>query len=187
MVYNQIIKTKNGHKSGEEKAMKQQWTLTYNDLMRLILALRSHIRETQAEGIPNCSSAEIEEDIAESNALAYRLKEIQDAFRKDKEDEDDITSPWMERDLALITIRPKPGDEPYTVMKWGEEWAVVDKENPVRPVGEHLYDHSTHAHRKKRELNKAARMATWPMDDYYRQLEEEKERDYNHDPYDGLS
>jgi hypothetical protein len=170
--------------------MKQQWTLTYNDLMRLIFALCSHVRETRTEGIPNCTPAEVEEDIAESDALAYRLKEIQDAFRKDKEDEDDITSPWMERDLALITIRPKSGDEPYMVMKWGEKWAVVDKENPVRPVGEHLYDHSTHAHRKKRELNKAARMATWPMDDYYRQLEEEKERTNNHeerlDPYEGL-
>lgn len=171
--------------------MKQQWTLSDSDLMRLIFALRSHMREIQKEGIPNCTPAEIEEDIAESNALAYRLKEIRDAFRKDKEDEDDITSPWMERDLALITIKPKSGDEPYTVMKWGEEkWAVVDKANPVRPVGEHLYDHSTHAHRKKRELNKAARMAAWPMDDYYRQLEEEKERTNKHeeqlDPYEGL-
>ncbi len=169
--------------------MKQQWALTYNDLMRLILALHSHVQETGTEGIPNCTPAEVEADIAESNALAYRLKEIQDAFRKDKED-DDITSPWMERDLALITIKPKPGDELYGVMRWGEKWAVVDKENPVRPVGEHLYDHSTHAHRKKRELNKAARMAKWPMDDYYSQLEEEKQHVYAHeeqnDPYDGL-
>lgn len=170
--------------------MKQQWTLTYNDLMRLILALHSHMRETRTEGIPNCTPSEVEADIAESDALACRLKEIQDAFRKDKENEDDITSPWMERDLALITIKPKPGDEPYTVMKWGEKWAVVDKEHPVRPVGEHLYDHSTHAHRKKRELNKAVRMAKWPMDDYYNQLEEEKQRAYAHeeqtDPYEGM-
>ena len=118
--------------------MKQQWTLTYNDFMRLILALHSHVRETRTEGIPDCTPAEVESDIAESDALAYRLKEIQDAFRKDKEDEDEITSPWMERDLALVTIKPKPGDEPYTAMRWGEKWAVVDKENPSRPVGEHL-------------------------------------------------
>jgi len=158
--------------------MKKQWSLTDSDLMRLIFALRSHMREIQKEGIPNCTPAEIEEDIAESSALAYRLKEIQDAFRKDVEDPEDPTSPWMPRDEVLLTVKPKPGDEPYGVMPWGEKWAVVDKENPVRPVGEHLYDHSTHAHRKKRELNKTARMAKWPMDDYYSRLEEEKEREF---------
>lgn len=160
---------------------KAQWTLTYNDLVRLVFALDSHMREIKAKGIPNCTPAEIEEDIAESNALAYRLKEIQDAFRKDKEDEDDITSPWMERDLALITLKPKPGDEIYGVVKWENQWAVVELSNPSRPVGEHLYTHATHAHRKKRELNKAARMAQWPMDDYYNQLEREKELAYDHE------
>jgi hypothetical protein len=147
--------------------MKKQWTLTDSDLMRLIYALRSHVRETQAQGIPNCTPTEIAQDIEESNALAYRLKEIRDAFRKDVEDEEDITSPWMERDLALVTIKPKPGDEIYTVIPVGDKWAVIEKANPGRPAGEHLYTQPTHAHRKKRELNKAARMATWPMDDYY--------------------
>lgn len=184
MVYNQVTETINGLIIGQKgKAMKQQWSLTYSDLMRLILALRSHMREVEAEGIPNCTKAEIEADIAESSALAYRLKAIQNAFRKDKEDEEEITSPWMERDLAVVSLAPKPGDETYTVVHQGDKWAVVELANQSRPVGEHLYTASTHAHRKKRELNKAARMAQWPM-------EEDKERASGHeerlDPYDGL-
>jgi hypothetical protein len=149
--------------------------------MRLILALHAQMRETRKEGIPNCSPKEVEEYIAESNALAGRLREIQDAFRKDEEDPEDPTSPWMPRDEVLLTVKPKPGDEIYGVVKWENQWAVVELANPVRPVGEHLYTQPTHAHRKKRELNKAARMAKWPMDDYYNQLEREKELAYDHE------
>ncbi len=143
---------------------KTQWTLTDNELHNLVMAIISHQRETRHEGIPNCTPAEVEEYIQSFEGLATKLNEIRRAFRIDREDEDDFTSPWMERDQVLITIKPKPGDEIYTVIPWGDQWAVVEKANPVRPVGEHLYAASTHAHRKKRELNKAARMNAWPVE-----------------------
>ena len=91
--------------------MKQQWTLTGRDLHNLVMAIISHQNETQRNGIRNCTPEEVEEYINVFAELADKLNDIQHAFRIDREDEDDPTSPWMERDLALITLKPKPGDE----------------------------------------------------------------------------
>jgi hypothetical protein len=149
--------------------MKRQWTLSYNDLMYQILALKSYEETIRAdknslttEGTPG---KDVEEYIATGDALQTRLYEIQQSLRKEREDEDDPTSPWMERDQALITIAAKPGDEPYMVTPWdqGNQWAVIEKANPGRPVGEHLYSKATYAYRRKRELNKAARIHAWPV------------------------
>lgn len=133
----------------------KQWVLTNNDLHRLVHALISHMREVEREGIPNCTAEEVAEYNRESNELASRLNEIIRAFRQDYLDD----GPWhVERDQAIVTIAPKPGDEIYKVVAMGDKWAIIDQTNPGRPVGEHLYSAATHAHRKKRELNKAARL-----------------------------
>jgi hypothetical protein len=149
----------------EENSMKK-WILSYSDLMYLILALKSYDEKIRANENNLTSAgtlgADVEEYLAEGDALQKRLYEIQQTLRKEREDEDDYTSPWLERDQAIVTVVPKPGDETYAVMPWDNQWAVVEKANPVRPVGEHLYTKATHAHRKKRELNRAARMAQWP-------------------------
>jgi hypothetical protein len=52
----------------------------------------------------------------------------------------------------------KKQDQEYKVLSFGEKWGVVrsSDEHP-RPVGEHLYTHQTHAYRKCRKLNQAAR------------------------------
>ena len=82
--------------------------------------------------------------------LAKRLNEIGHAFGAE-------TDPPS---LAIVEIGPSPHpDEPYIVVdSWGDGWIVVD--NAItgrRPAGEKIYYHRTHAYRRCRELNEAAK------------------------------
>lgn len=131
---------------------KHQWILSDADLQVLILALQTDIHSIEQDA--SWTAQEKQALIATRNELGMRLKAIRDTFRKDV-DEDHM---WSERDQAVVSVRPKLGDEEYTVVPWGpDRWVIVEKANPHRPVNEHVYTHKTHAHRKKRELNRAAR------------------------------
>jgi hypothetical protein len=132
---------------------RKTWTFSDNELQTLTLALVADIRELEDKRSGDFTETERQELIAKRNALADRINEIRNAFRKDV----DPDGMWLERDQIEVKVVPKPMDELYTVVPWLDRWAVVEKANPSRPVGEHLYTQKTHAHRKKRDLNKAAR------------------------------
>lgn len=135
--------------------MKQQrktWTFSDQDLMALTLALQTDIRSLE-EGAGDFADTDRQVLIATREELAARIQEIQHAFRKDV----DPDGRWSERDQILVKIVPKPDDETYTVVPWGDRWAIAERADPSRPVGEHLYTKKTHAHRRKRALNRAAR------------------------------
>jgi hypothetical protein len=132
---------------------RKTWNFSDNDLLTLIHALQADIRQLEDERSGNFSEMERQELIAKRDALADRINEIRSAFRKDV----DADGQWSERDQIEARIVPKPLDELYMVISWLDRWAVVEKTNPSRPIGEHLYTQKTHAQRRKRELNKAAR------------------------------
>jgi hypothetical protein len=135
-----------------KKTMSEHWILSDLDLMRLQMALQTDIHATeQSHDLTDLEKQELVSNLSE---LADRIRAIRDAFRKDV----DSDGRWSERDQAMIRIAPKPGDELYTVVPWGlDRWVIVEKDNPSRPINEHIYTQKTHAYRKKRELNKAAR------------------------------
>ncbi len=137
--------------------MSKQWIFSDLDLLTLILALQTDIQETERSD--DFSSSEKVELISKRHELAHRLQDVRNAFRKDTfYDEETGPNTWLERDQAVLRMTPKPGDEPYTVVPWGpDRWVIVERANPGRPVNEHIYTQKTHAYRKKRELNKAAR------------------------------
>ncbi|SRR6266496_1845064 len=133
--------------------MSQQWIFSDLDLMRLQMALHTDIQATAQSH--DWTPQEKQELVSHLGELADRIREIRAAFRKDV----DPDGQWSERDQVVLRIAPKPGDEVYTVVSWGpDRWIVIEKDDPLsRPVNEHSYTQKTHAYRKKRELNKAAR------------------------------
>ncbi len=132
--------------------MKKQWIVSDLELNILVMALHADCREIEAD-TTTFTDQDKRKLINDRQELAARLAEIRDAIRKDWDDEG-----WVSRDQVVIRIAQKPGDEPYTIAPWGpDRWVVVAKEDPDRPVGEHIYTQKTHAHRAKRRLNSAAR------------------------------
>ncbi|SRR6266487_83194 len=132
--------------------MSQHWIFSDLDLMRLQMALHTDIQVTEQSH--DWTPQEKQELVSNLGELADRIREIRNAFRKDV----DPDSQWSERDQAVVRIAPKPEDELYAVVPWGpDRWVIVEKANPSRPINEHIYTQKTHAYRKKRELNRAAR------------------------------
>ena len=129
------------------------WTFSDHELLILTLALQADI-ESLESGSGAFTDGDRQGLIAKRKELAARINEIRHGFRKDV----DPDGMWSERDQIVVKIVLKPGDELYEVVPWGpDRWVIVEKANPGRPVNEHIYTQYTHAHRKKRELNKAAR------------------------------
>ena len=132
---------------------RKTWAFSDHELLIFTLALQTDINSLES-GFGDFTETDRQELIAKRKELAARLNEIRHAFRKDG----DPDGMWSERDQIIVRVVSKPGDELYEVVPWGpDRWVIVEKANPGRPVNEHIYTQKTHAHRKKRELNKAAR------------------------------
>lgn len=94
--------------------------------------------------------------------LARRLTEISKSFYRRSGDN---------TDLAIVQVSPQ--GQTYVVTDWGEASVVINAGGSVlRPVGEKVYDDSTHAYRACRRLNEAA-----TANDQHLEAWEEQERE----------
>lgn len=131
----------------------KQWTFSHYELGYLISGLALLRKE-----VDNFEEQDIEEHIKLCDDLQERLTEVQRTIRKEWLDTPEA-SPYAHRDHAVVLVKDR-SKNPYMVAKWGEKkWAVVERDNPTRPVAEKLYDYATHAQRQKRNLNRAALLA----------------------------
>lgn len=149
---------------------KKQWFFTYYDFGTMNDALA---REASRMEDPKCAhlvshKRQIDELI---DKIATIMESAERVYSEDDETDDGVVCEQIVVSLVEKDVN-ELWEDPYTVIPWGNRWIVVEKENPARPVGEHYYTQRTHAHRKKRELNRAAR-------EMHAQMEAKAERSFS--------
>jgi len=130
----------------------KRWTFSHEELIEIGAAIG-----TWKDTIDNIEDGDLEEHYQICDTIAEKLQQMRQAIRREWLEQEGA-SPYTFLDEAAITIRER-GGLPYKVVNWGGgKWAVVSQDDPTRPVAEKLYDHQTHAHRRKRELIRVARL-----------------------------
>lgn len=138
---------------------QKQWLLDYDCLRDLLFALDTEINRIKANGIVDSLHLKKQEEL--QNVLRAAIENTTWIY---DEETGERLQPAERIVLSLVEDSGEWWSDPYAVVPAAgqttgkQQWAVVEK-GSFRPVGEKVYTQRTHAYRRCRQLNTAARDA----------------------------
>ena len=137
---------------------QKQWLLDYDCLQDLLFGLDTEIKRIEANGIVDSLH------LKKQKELVSTIQNIIDNTAWEYDEEGERLRPAERVVISLIENSGEWWSDPYAVVPVTgrtldkQRWSVVEK-GSFRPVGEKMYTQKTHAYRRCRQLNAAARDA----------------------------